>query len=190
MIYHTYNRGAHKALIFHGPEDYLRFQKLLYLGNSAKPLRAELYEGGVFFIDRGSVLVDIFAYCLMPNHFHIVLADRVENGVTLFTRKICTSYSMYYNLRYKHSGTIFQGSLKKKFVEDERYLNTLIDYVHLNPYGIEAPAMTTEAKMEHLHEAFEYSSAYEYSSLKDYLGENRPEQAILTRCHLGGTLVI
>ncbi len=130
-----------------------------------------------------TTFIDILAYCLMPNHFHIVIKEDRENAATEFMRKICTSYSMYYNLKYKHSGTIFQGGLKKKFVEDERYLATLINYIHLNPYGIENPNATKEMKYENMADAMQSSAKYEYSSYKDYLGESRPQGAIL-RCHL------
>ena len=184
MIYHAYNRGAHKAPIFNEPEDYLRFQRLLYLGNSVKPLKASLCNENVFSIDREQTLVEILAYCLMPNHFHIVLADRIENGMTIFMRKVCTSYSMYYNFKYKHSGTLFQGSLKSKYVENDYYLNTLINYVHLNPFGIEEPDMAKEAKPDYMRDAYEYSRKYKYSSLKDYLNEDRPERIIVSRWHL------
>ena len=88
---------------------------------------------------------------------------------------------MYYNNKYDHSGTIFQGRCKSKCVDSDKYLRYLIQYIHLNPYGIEEPDMTKPARLEHLEEAVEYSKKYEYSSYKDYLGEKRPQNSIITQ---------
>ncbi|OHA16717.1 MAG: hypothetical protein A3C79_00025 [Candidatus Taylorbacteria bacterium RIFCSPHIGHO2_02_FULL_45_28] len=86
---------------------------------------------------------------------------------------------MYYNIKYKHSGTIFQGKYKAKSVMDEEYLRILINYIHLNPFGIESPNLTRESRQEFSNEAIEYSKTYEYSSFKDYLGEIRQQSSIL-----------
>jgi len=87
---------------------------------------------------------------------------------------------MYYNNKYDHSGTIFQGQYKSKHVDTDEYLRYLIQYIHLNPFGIEEPEMNKAAKSEHLEDAIEYSKTYEYSSFKDYLGENRSQASIVT----------
>jgi putative transposase len=115
----------------------------------------------------------------MPNHFHIVLKEKVDGGITRFIQKLCTGYSMYYNKKYNHSGTIFQGQFKAKHVDNDDYFRYLIQYIHLNPFGIEEPDMTRGAKSDHLDEAIAYSKTYEYSSFKDYLGESRPQASIL-----------
>lgn len=180
MIYHIYNRGAHKAPIFHDSSDYQRFLYLLYLANSNRPVRLfDKHESIIFLINRGETIVTILAYCLMPNHFHLVIKEEVEGQATRFVRKVCTGYSMYYNLKYRHSGTLFQGKMKKKYVEDDRYLSTLIQYVHLNPYGLEVPHALSEVKYENYTEATRISSTYDYSSFKDYLGKNRSQSSIL-----------
>ena len=92
---------------------------------------------------------------------------------------------MYYNIKYNHSGTIFQGQYKAKHVGDDDYLRYLIQYVHLNPFGIEEPELMKSAKNEYLDKAIVYSRNYEYSSYKDYLGENRPQKVILARIPQG-----
>ncbi len=86
---------------------------------------------------------------------------------------------MYYNVKYAHSGTIIQGKYKSKIIVDDLYLKTVINYVHLNPFSIKEPDMTKDAKSEHLKDAYEYSGKYEFSSLKDYNGENRAQKSIL-----------
>ncbi len=183
--HHIYNRGAHKVPIFHDSHDYERFLQLLYIGNSTTSFHlSNLKKRDIYTIDREETLVQIVSYCLMPNHFHLVLKEDTVKGITRFIRKICTGYSMYYNLKYLHSGTIFQGKYKSKVVTNDDYLRTLIQYVHLNPFGIEEPFMTKEAKKEYLAEAINYSKKYEYSSFKDYLREKRPQNNIISRSDL------
>ncbi len=180
--YHIYNRGAHKEPIFRDATDYLRFLQLLYVANSVKSVRFyNLDLNRIFSYNRGDTLVDIIAYCLMPNHFHLIIEEKMENGTSKFLRKLCTGYSMYFNFKYDHSGTIFQGSVKSKHVGNDDYFRYLIQYVHLNPYGIEEPEMMKATKQEHLDEAIAVSREYEYSSYKDYLGEDRPRKAILSK---------
>ena len=125
-------------------------------------------------------LVDIFSYCLMPNHFHIGCKEKNEKSIETFIHRVCTAYSMYYNIKYKHSGTIFQGQYKEKHVDNDEYLRYLIEYIHLNPFGIEEPHLLRSAKQEYKDEAIAYSKTYEYSSFKDYLGELRPQNSIIT----------
>jgi len=193
VYHHIYNRGAHKAAIFHDAFDYWRMLKLLYIANNTEPFEINnLGEKNIFSIERKCPLVDIISYCLMPNHIHIALKLREEtppdsnrevsppeNPITRFMRKLCTGYSGYYNRKYDHSGTIWQGPFKEKGVYDEDYIRTLIRYIHLNPYSIKEPHMTKEARAEHLDESIAYCKQYEYSSFKDYLGEVRQQTPIL-----------
>ena len=180
MYHHIYNRGAHKAPIFLDSNDYWRFLKLLYISNSTRPFKLAGYpDNAVFSADRVKTIVTITAYCLMPNHFHIVLAEDKDGNITKFMRKLCTGYSVYYNVKYKHSGTIFQGKYKSKPVADDLYYETVLNYVHLNPYGLEEPVLEKSAYAEYFKQAFECSKRYEYSSFKDYLGEHREQGAIL-----------
>jgi REP element-mobilizing transposase RayT len=176
--YHIFNRGAHKAPIFSDGNDYERFVALLYIANSNKKLVFRLLKSNPFDAPRNETLVSIIAYCLMPNHFHICLAGSPER-IRQFIQKLCTAYVMYYNKKYDHSGTIFQGPYKSKSVETDSYLATVIHYIHLNPYGIEEPAITKEAKFVKYTQAEAYSRKYEYSSYKDYLGEVRIQGVIL-----------
>jgi len=179
--YHIYNRGAHKAPIFNDQGDYWRFLGLLYISNSAIPFQfSNLSKRNIFSIERISLLVEVISYCLMPNHFHIYVKEIQTGGITKFMRKLSTSYTMYFNLKYTHSGTIFQGKYKSKPVTDEVYSETLINYIHLNPFGILEPNIIRDCKKEYLNEAYKYAQKYEYSSLKDYLGEIRPQKIILS----------
>src|SRR4051812_2117485 len=110
MYYHIYNRGAHKAPIFADGKDRERMLALLYIANRSEPFNIIRFKGqNIFKVEKADSLVDIVAYCLMPNHIHI--AVKAENGekVTKFIHKLSTGYGAYYNLKHHHSGTIWQG---------------------------------------------------------------------------------
>jgi putative transposase len=128
---------------------------------------------------RREPIVTVVAYCLMPNHFHTCLSETSEGGIEKFMHTICTAYATYYNIKYKHSGTIFQGNYKCKHVDTDEYLQYLIEYIHLNPFGIENPDLLKSVKMEYRNEAIAYSEKYEYSSFRDYLGVKRPQNMIV-----------
>lgn len=193
--HHIYNRGAHKALVFHDKYDYERMLKLLYIANSSKPfVLRDFDDSNIFEVDRGDTLVNIVAYCLMPNHFHIASEmddrddpQRCHLRVTKFMRKLCTAYTVYYNLKYKHSGTIWQGACKNKISPDPLYFDTLISYIHLNPYTAKHDENQNSLKKEFLDAAWSHAREYEYSSLRDYSGENRLQSSIIS--HIGDTYV-
>jgi len=180
-IHHIYNRGAHKAPIFLDRSDYERMLMLLYIANCSEPfVLRKINEQRVFEVKRKDTLVDIVCYCLMPNHIHIAVKQRPRLCISQFMHKLCTGYSGYFNRKNIHSGTIWQGPYKEKFADDLEYGGTLINYIHLNPYfGIKEPDLTRESRPEHLQRAIKYSREYEFSSFKDYLGEIRPQTAIL-----------
>lgn len=180
--HHIYNRGAHKEAVFGDASDYFRMLKLLYIANNAESFELSWFRNrNVFEVERKHLLVDIVAYCLMPNHFHIALREREPGGITKFIHKLATGYSGYINRKYEHSGTLWQGTYNNKPVNDEIYIRKLINYIHLNPYALKEPEMTKEARAEHLDEAIEYSKTYQFSSFPEYLGLDRQQSAILSK---------
>lgn len=179
-IHHIYNRGAHKALTFIEPSDYIRMQKLLYLANCPNPFKLREIQGDVFSTPRQSTLVHIVAYCLMPNHFHIALKGislDQENKISKFMQKVCTGYTCYFNLKYGHSGTIWQGSYKNKATYDAAYESILVRYIHHNPLSLLNSDIPLDDKND--AEKTRLASAYEYSSLQDYQGILRAQRTIL-----------
>jgi REP element-mobilizing transposase RayT len=186
-IFHVFNRGAHKRPIFLDESDYRRFQILLLLSNTDRPLDVsnvlKKYRGPtsvkLFHNEAPSRrLVDVMAYCLMSNHFHIVLRQLVSEGATSFMRKLCTAYSMYFNKRHEHSGTLFQGKFKSSHIDSNEYLLWIFTYVHLNPVGIVEPAWD-ERHISDLNRVQTFLDTYKYSSYADYFFEPRPESSIL-----------
>jgi putative transposase len=181
--FHVYNRGAHKAQIFNDKWDYKRFMCLPYLGNSAKGFKfINTDKNKLYAQDREELLVEILAYCLMPNHFHIILKETCPNSKSRFLQKLCVGYTNYYNTKYKHSGTILQGKYKSKEICDQSQLQIVINYVHINPYKLKDPSLSDDsrAKPEFIKKALKHCSRYEFSSLKDHMGAKRPETGILT----------
>lgn len=172
-FYHIYNRGTDKRVIFHDAPDYRRFLDLLFVCNTAKPINVRDVRGNhesVYDFDRGEALVSIGAYCLMPNHFHILITPRVEGGITKFMGKVSTSYSMYFNKRHDRSGALFQGRFKSQHATNDEYLKYLYAYIHLNPRKLYSEVEDGEL--------FRALKNYPYSSLQSYL-LSTPEKAIL-----------
>lgn len=186
--YHLFNRGAHKQAIFTSQADYDRFALLLYLSNSTSPVniretlrafKGQTFEA-VFEQERdGERLVDIQAYCLMPNHFHLVLRERTEKGITTFARKLLTGYSMYFNISHGHSGIVSQGAVKSRHISGDSYFRYIFSYVHLNPLSIAFPGWE-EKKISDFGGARKFLSEYPYSSFPDYSVGRRPRRSILS----------
>ena len=128
--YHLYSRGVDKRKIFLNAQDYRKFLFLLYVCNSEKSI--VLRDIGENF-ERGETLVDIGAYCLMPNHFHLLVRERVDGGISRYMRKVLTSYSMYFNLKNQRQGKLFDSPFKSSWVGSDKYLKYMYSYIHLNP---------------------------------------------------------
>jgi putative transposase len=190
-IYHIYNRGAHKQKIFTNNIDYSRFQLLLHLGNTRKSVHISNllthYKGKTFIkvyediqIPDEEMLVDVLAYTLMPNHFHLILHQAKENGISTFLQKISTAYSMYFNKKYKHSGTLFQGAFKSRHVGTGDYLRWLFAYVYLNPFEMVSGLKKHTSKSTNPQHKVTSLITYPYSSLFDlHIKQPRPEAKII-----------
>jgi len=152
--------------------DYLRFISLLYLCNTPNPihrsdhLHASLEQ--LLLIKRNKTLVDIGAYCLMPNHFHILIREHTEGGASIFMQKLTTAYTMYFNKKYERSGSLFQGRFKAEHITQDNYLKYLFAYINLNPIGI-INNKWKEHILKNKKEVINYLKSYRYSSYLDYL---------------------
>jgi len=119
-IYHVYNRCTLKMPIFKDNIDYMRFMTKL-------------------FEYKQKYGVTVFVYCLMPNHFHLMLKEPAtrmhENiaNISLMLKVLLNAYAKYYSIRYKHSGNVFQGKFKSKYINSDSYYHTVVDYILGNP---------------------------------------------------------
>jgi len=180
-FYHVYNRGNNKSVIFLNDADRRRFQKLLYVCNGSEPVVFKTIQGmPLDEIKRGETLVDIGAYCLMPNHFHLLLREKKDDGISLFIEKLLTGYSMYFNKKNDRTGKMFEGRFKATHVDKDEYLKYLFSYIHLNPVKI-IDQKWKENGIANREAAKKYLLAYHYSSYRDYIGENREEIKILNK---------
>lgn len=163
-FYHIYNRGVLKQPIFFDNFDNQRFVDNLHDFNSIHRTPEHRFKGGHSMSASASntQLVSILAWCLMPNHFHLLIRQRVEGGISNFMRKLGDGYTKYINNRYSRTGHLFQGRFQSKLVDSNEYLLQLTKYIHLNPLekcGHSMPALQ-----------------YRWSSLQDWMGiENFPQ---------------
>ena len=179
-FYHVYNRGTDKRMLFKDETDRQRFLKLLYISNSIQSINVRNIlrkNSEPYTYDRGVPLVSIGAYCLMPNHFHLLLTPCVEEGVSLFMKKLGTGYSMYFNKRYNRTGTLFEGPFRAKWAGDDIYLKYLYAYIHLNPLKLWGRVDKTNELSD--QETLTFLQNYTSSSLPDYLQVTRPENVII-----------
>lgn len=182
--YHCYTRGIDGRITFETPDDYNRFREALYIANSTKnidrgPIQHLDYRG-VLTVERDEPLVAIGAYCLMPNHFHLLLKEIVEGGIVKFMQKIGTSYTMYFNIKNKRVGSLFVGPFRSRHVDDDRYLARIVPYIHVNPVEIFEPQWK-EGVVKNIRSLERKLSAYPYSSFPDYQGNTRVEKCIINQ---------
>lgn len=184
--YHIYNRGTDKRVIYMEPHDYRRFIALLYICNNTDPVDInEHFREGKSFIEilslkRSSTLVDIGAYCLMPNHFHLLIRERSDGGITKFMSKLLTAYSMYFNSKNSRTGCLFEGRFKASHADTDEYLKYLFAYIHLNPIKIIDPKWK-ENGIANRQEASKYLFDYTHSSYQDYMLIKRKESSVLNK---------
>jgi putative transposase len=158
-IYHIFNRGVAKLPIFEEYTDQLHLLRTLYYYqfNGPKPKLSHLNRFSTFNLEGREKIVEILCYCFMPNHFHLMIKQLTEGGISEFMRKVSDSYTKFLNTKYKRVGPLFQGPFKSVLVENDQQLTHLSRYIHLNP---------VVANLEKNPES------YQFSSFKDYLNED------------------
>jgi len=170
-VYHVFNRGVSSQTIFNCDRDYFQFlDRIKYYQNGylsigysqlndlSLAVRGDLLTK---LSEKKNFLVDIIAYCLMPNHFHLILKQKIENGISKYLSNLTNSYTRYYNIKHKRVGPILQGKFKAIKVENDEQLLHLSRYLHLNPYSA--------GIVENLKELFKYP----YSSLIEYYNHHK-----------------
>ena len=181
--YHCYNRGVDKRTVFETKNDYKRFLETLYLSNSSETGKrnnlTNQNKHEILTLPRKEPhLVAIGAYCLMPNHFHILLKELEEGGISKFMHKVGTSYTMYFNLKNDRTGNLFVKPFRSKHVGTDRYFKHVGHYIHLNSGDLFESGWKAKAP-RNIQKLKERIEKYPYSSLPDYLNIQRPEKAIL-----------
>lgn len=183
--YHIYNRGNSKQKIFNSESDKSRFSHLLYLCNGKKSFyykRISAKNIFSFSFEKGQPLIEICAWVLMSNHFHLLIyipENSDSENISKFIGRLESSYLKYFNEKHERSGGLFEGRFKSVLVDDDKYLKHLFSYIHLNPLKM----LNNNWKEEGLKikNAYNYLSDYKFSSFHDLvLKKERFEKKILS----------
>lgn len=180
-IYHIYNRGVEKRKIFLNNKDYFRFIHNLFEFNDEAPAINLYYKKPILksyeakphnikIYHKRKLLVEILIFCLMPNHFHLLLKQKRENGVSEFMHKLGTGYSMYFNQKYERTGSLFQGTYKAVPISSDAHFIHLPYYIHLNALDLIEPNWRN-GEIKNLNKAIKFLENYRWSSYLDYIGK-------------------
>ena len=150
--YHLYNRGVEKRKIFSDNQDYKVFLSYLKIYLTPPPKDQPLKR-----LSNHAKEISLLAYCLMPNHFHLLVKQRARDGINYFMRSLATKYSIYFNKKHKRVGPLFQGRYKAVNIETDEQLLHLSRYIHTNPSDL----ISARSNL----------AVYPYSSYKNYLGK-------------------
>lgn len=168
--YHCYSRGIDKRTVFESPKEFERFMELLYLANDTKLIdRAsmrDLSHREILQLPRENQIVSIGAYCLMKNHFHLLLQEKTPGGISKFMHKVGTGYTKYFNLKHERVGNLFTKPFRSKHISDDRYFKKVVPYIHLNPAEIIEKGWK-RGEVENISSLKKKLLAYPYGSLGD-----------------------
>jgi len=168
-FYHIYNRGNDKREIFIEEKDYIRFLTAMREFNRVNPI------GSLSYVTRSGrtakalavrPLVRIICYCLLGNHYHFILQQLEEGGISNYMKKLNGGHTWYFNFRYKKSGSLFQGKYKAIHIKSNEYLQYLSAYINANP---------------EIHKVA-LAENYKWSSYQEFLGKrkgNLPDKKII-----------
>lgn len=183
-IYHVLNRGVDKRIIFLDSQDHARFVHNMFEFNSNTPANHTYRNKMADIVSRPyktEKIVDIHGWCLMKNHYHLLLSERIDGGMSLFLRKLNVGYAKYFNERYKRSGTLFQGRTKKILIDSEAYFLHILNYIHFNPLDTHISSADWRTRnIADVHEALEVLKKYRWSSYLDYVGEKNFPSVLTT----------
>jgi len=176
-FYHVFNRGVEKRKTFVQISDYFRFVFCLYELNDKNLVRMRSRIENRKKKCRGCTpaskesLVEVIVFCLMPNHYHLILRQLVDGGISLFMKKLGDSYVGYFNEKHnrKGMGSLFQGRFKAVHIENDKQLINLIYYIFINPLELLEKNWKEEGVKNH-QKAFEFLESYRWSSFLDYIG--------------------
>jgi putative transposase len=184
-IYHMLNRGVDKRNIFLDDEDRVRFVHDMFEFNDVQPAGNTHYSftkqkknGDSKYLDFVSPnilkerIVDIHGWCLMDNHYHLLLSECVDGGLTQFIRKLNIGYVKYFNEKYDRVGTLFQGRTKKVLIASDGHFLHILNYIHLNPLDMLPGARKwREYEVKSVRDAMRHLDSYRWSSYLDYCGK-------------------
>jgi REP element-mobilizing transposase RayT len=186
-LVHAYNRGNRKQEIVRDDKDKWRFLETIYylndefLGSNVfreKDLCTTVVHevvhesfGRPDWWPERKPLVKILSYSLLENHYHLLLKEIRDGGISLFMKRFGTSTSKYFNAKYKESGRLFQGPYKTKRIDDEMYLKYLSVYIQVKNVFEMYPGGGYEKAISEFDKAYDWAIKYSFCSLADYAGK-------------------
>lgn len=188
---HIVNRGAHKMSIVHSDADRWRFLKLLrYLNDANAPRNWERDISPTHIRnnfarpehwDDAQPYVSILSFCLRDNHFHLLLQEQLEGGISKFMQRISRSMAANYNAKYGGSGALFQGPYRARVVDNDQHLQHLAVYINIKN-AFEAYPGGLKTALSNFDEAYTWSIQYPFSSTADFAGERKSSLIDHTVC--------
>ncbi|MCD5396415.1 MAG: transposase [Candidatus Pacebacteria bacterium] len=180
-MYHIVIRAIEGLLLFKDESDYYRMIHDLFEFNDENPAKSshrypktiekrsrQIEESRQ---EKRKLLVEILAFCLMPNHVHLLVRQLRENGISKFTRKLGAGYGLYYNKKYNRQGHVFQGRYRIVHIQDNNQLQTVFVYIHTNPVSLIIPKWREKGiGKKQLKKVINFlENEYRWSSYPDYL---------------------
>lgn len=172
---HIVKRGARGLPIVRDKSDKYRFVRSLYYLNDTffyPHWEKETLQQGMFYRPpswpKRISLVDVVAYTLMPNHFHLILREIKEGGVTTFMKKLGQSMTNHSNEKYHECGSLFQGAYRSKTVNSDEYLRYVAVYVMVKNTFEQFPEGGLSAAQKRFESAWKWAIDFHFSSLGDY----------------------
>lgn len=182
QYYHIYNRGVDKRDIFMNHNDLKRFVLDIQEFNFSEPIRSiQSISRKKTDIDRlkneGAPLVSIVCYCFNPNHFHFIIKQEVEGGISEFFKRLLGGYTTYFNKTHKRSGALFQGRFKSNLIKNEDYFLKIRPYVNTNFLVHDIPSEKSHLVLSSCKEyddlIFNLVSKPEAINLLEFYGSNK-----------------
>ncbi|MFA6585862.1 MAG: transposase [Candidatus Paceibacterota bacterium] len=176
QYYHIFNRGVDKRDIFTTKKDIDRFVLSVKKFNTIKPIGSIRDKSGIVCMGEQNVLVSIVCYCFNPNHFHFVLKQEIDGGISEFLKRLLGGYTKYFNEVHHRSGALFQGRFKSNLISDEQYFLKVFPYVNVN-YMIhdippEKSCLIVSSDKEYERMNFKIVSKKEAAILLEFYGDN------------------
>ncbi|KKU93841.1 MAG: hypothetical protein UY24_C0017G0003 [Parcubacteria group bacterium GW2011_GWA1_48_11b] len=176
---HVFNRGMQKQPIFETDRDRLRFlfliltfQGEIVIKNVSREVKQNAQNSTLHISDElkeeilKNRMVELTLFCLAPNHFHLVVRELVDDGISKYMQRVLTAYTKYFNIRHEKSGHLFQGPYKSVHIKDDRQLMHTSAYIHKHPCEINGWSGKEDK--------------YPWSSYQDCIGENRFGKLLVT----------
>jgi len=176
-IYHLLNRGVDSRVVFQSKRDYERFLLTILECNSSDVVAGNRCRRNLFSISdsedkkdqKGYPLVEILAFCLMPNHFHLVVKQLVDGGISKFMQRLGNSYTKYFNIKNERKGSLFMSRYKSVYVDSDSQFQHLITYVHANPLDLVMPEWR-RGELKNFNKAKHFLESYKWSSYSYFSG--------------------